>query len=231
MRQFFTRSRNRWLIMALVFGIGPMIICLALISPPMFRISSFQNRVNLETAGAASIEFGPVPATNQELEQLEEVRQYELTRIKKIESRESLLHFSGALADALASEARLSGLRVKSVGLQNALIQGRYVPESSQALAILAGLPGSQWNELVDPVDLPMLNLPSIEIQMTVAAEYSQVFSFIESLPDFPVLVSLSSLSMIDDPMGKAFQLKIRGFYYASEKGEQLAQLENTVSP
>ena len=104
------------------------------------------------------------------------------------------------------------------------------MPAGNQALAILAGLPGPQWNELADPLDLPMLNLPSIEIQMTVAAEYSQVFSFIESLPDFPVLVSLSSLSVMDDPTGKAFQLKIRGFYYGSEKGEQLAQLENTIS-
>ena len=125
MSQFFTRSRNRWLIMALVFGVGPMIIYLALIDPSILRISNYKNRVNLETAGGASIEFGPASATNQELEQLEEVRQYELTRIKKIKSRESLLHFSGALADALASEARSSGLRVISVGASKCINSGQ----------------------------------------------------------------------------------------------------------
>jgi len=228
--QFFTRSRNRWLIVALVFGIGPMIVYLAFINPSILRISNYQNRVDLEAAGSVSVRVGPTPATNKELKQLEAVRTHELAKIKKIKSRESLLHFSGALADALAFKARTAGLRVIHVGLQNTLIQGRYVPAGDQALAILAGLPGPQWNELADPLDVPMMNLPSVEIQMTVGAEYSQVFSFIESLPDFPVLVSLSSLYVIDDPTGRAFQLKFRGFYYASEYGEQLAQLENTVS-
>jgi hypothetical protein len=210
--------------MALVFGVGPTLIYLAFIDPAIGRLSSYRERVNLETSRATPIEFGPVPATSRELEQLEETRQSELTRIKKINSRESLLHFSGSLADALAFEARSFGLRVINVGLQNALIQGSYVPAGSQALDMLAGLPGPQWNELANPIDVPMLNLPSIEIQMTVAAEYSQVFSFIDSLPDFPVLVSLSSLTLSDDPTGKAFQLKIRGFYYGSAKSAPLVQ-------
>lgn len=230
MSQFFARSRNRWLIVTLVFGVGPMIMYLILINPSIHRISDYRNLINLETAGAASLEIGPTPASDRELQQLEEVRRHALTRIKKIRDRESLLHFSGAAADALAAGARASGLRVISVGLQNALIQGRYVPAGNQAMATLSEMPGPDWNELADPLDLPMMHLPSIEIQMAVAAEYSQVFSFIASLPDFPVLVSLSGLSIIDDSAEKSFQLKIRAFYYGSEKGGQLAQLERAAS-
>ncbi len=214
----------------LVFGIGPLFFYLAFISPSMLHISNYRNRVNVQAAEVSRIEFRPAPATNRELEQLEEIKQSRLARVKKIQGRESLLHFSGALADALAFQARSCGLRVLGVDLQNALIKGKYMPARNGGLETLAELPGPQWNELADPLDLPMLNLPSIEIEMTVAAEYSQVFSFIESLPDFPALVSLSSLDVIDNPAGRAFQLKIRGFYYGNEKSEQPASLENPVS-
>jgi hypothetical protein len=231
MIQFFMRGRNRWLIMVIVFGIGPLVCYLAFIRPSILRISNYQKRINLQTAGVPPIVTGPVPATDQELKQLEGIRLNQLARIKKINSRESLLNFSGTLADALALQARVHGMRVISVDLQSSLIKGHYVPGSNHALEILAGLPGPQWNELADPLDLPMLKLPSIVISITVAAEYSQAFSFIESLPDFPVPVSLSSLSSIDDTAGRAFQMKIRGFYYRGDKSAQVTQLETATSP
>jgi hypothetical protein len=230
MIRFFTQGRNHWLIMAMVFGIGPLICYLMFIGPSLLRISNYQKRINLQIAEDRPIDTGPAPATAQELEQLEEIKLNQLAKIKKVGSRESLLNFSGTLADALAGQARIHGLRVISVDLQNSLIKGRYVPGSNHALEILAGMPGPRWNELADPLDLPMLNLPSTEILMTVAAEYSQVFSFIESLPDFPVPVSLSSLSAIDDSFGRAFQMKIRGFYYRNDKSAQVTQLETATS-
>jgi hypothetical protein len=204
---------------------------MAFISPSLIRISGFWNRINLRISGVSAISFGPAPASSRELEQLEEIRLSRIARVKKIENRESLLHFSGTLADALAFQARSHGLRVLSVDMQNESIQGKYVPVNHRAMETLEGLPGPQWNELTDPLDLPMFHLPSIEIQITVAADYSQVFSFIESLPDFPALVSLSGLNSTDDSVGRAFQLRIRCFYYdGGEKSEQLAQLEGAGS-
>jgi hypothetical protein len=146
-----------------------------------------------------------------------------------INSRESLLRYSGALADALAFHARSSGLHVVNTDLQNSLIKGKYEPENERALDNLAALPAPQWNELASPLDVPMLNLPSIEIEMTVAGEYSQVFSFIETLPDFPVLVCLTGLGLTEDQEESAFRLKIRGYYYGTEKSGSTAVAENTA--
>jgi hypothetical protein len=217
--------------MALVFVIGPLICYLLFISPSVSRISTYEEQVHQQAAGTPRLESGLAPSTDQELEQLEEIKTSQLARIKKISSRESLLNFSGTLADALALQAQDYGLRVINVDLQSALIKGRYVPGNSRALDTLTGLPGPQWSELADPLDVPMLNLPAIDISMTVAAEYSQVFSFIESLPEFPSSVSLSSLTAVDGTSGKAFQMKIRGFYYRGAGTAQVAQLESTTSP
>jgi hypothetical protein len=229
MIRFFARSRNRLLIMVLVFGVGPLVGYLVFIAPSILRISDYQKRVNLQAAGSPRIAARPAPATDRELEKLKEIRIKQLSRIKKIESRESLLHFSCTLADVLALKAQAHGLKVIHVDLQNSLIKGMYVPGSKHALEILTGLPSPQWDELANPLDLPKLNLPAIEISMTVASEYSQVFSYIESLPDFPVLVSLSSMSVIEDPSGKAFQLKVHGFYYRSDRSAQAVQLQNAA--
>jgi hypothetical protein len=231
MIRFFSRNRNRWLIMALVFGIGPLACYLLFISPAIGRISEYQKQVSAHANGTGTINSGPAPTTDQELQQLEDIKHTRLARIKKIGSRESLLNFSGTLADALAMQARDYGLKVINVDLQNALIKGRYVPGNNHALDLLAGLPGLQWKDLADPLALPMLNLPAVDISMTVAADYSEVFTFIDSLPEFPSPVSLSSLSTVDDVAGRAYQMKIRGFYYRNSGTEQVAQLDQTTSP
>jgi hypothetical protein len=228
--QFFTRSRMRWLIVLLIFGVVPLLIYLMFISPAALRISEYSNRTNLRAEGALPANLGSEPATDLEMRQLEEIRQYQLARVKQVRNREALLHFSSVLSDALAFHARKHGLRVLGVDLQNLAIQGRYVPAGKSAMEDLDTLPGPGWNELTDPLDLPMMNLPSIEIRMTVAASYSNVFSLIESLPDFPVLVSLSGLSIIDNSTGRAFQLKIRGYYFAGEQMAQLTQLATAAT-
>jgi hypothetical protein len=226
-RQLHLSRRNCWLAIMLVFGIGPLAIYLVFISPSIDLISTNLNQINLKTAGASIIDHGPAAATKQEVAQLEKIKQVQLSRIKRIKSRESLLRFTGALADAIALQARSLGMRVIEVNLQSGLINGRYVPASDRAMETLAGLPNPQWDELADPLDLPMLHLPSIKMQITVTAKYSQVFSFIESLPDFPTLVNLAGLETIDDPAGRAYRLTIRGYYCGNENSKPQAQVEN----
>jgi hypothetical protein len=218
----------RWLMVALAFGVGPLLIYLMLINPAIGRISDYSNRANLQLATSVPANLGLEPATDREMTQLEEIKQYQLARVKKIRDREALLHFSSMLSDALAAYARSHGLRVLGVDVQNSAIQGRYVPAGNRTMEVLDTLPGMEWDELADPLDLPMMNLPSIEIRMTVSASSPNVFSLIESLPDFPILVSLSGLSIVDNATGRAFQLKIRGYYFA---GEQRAQLTGLDTP
>jgi hypothetical protein len=227
---FWGTSVNRWIAAAFAFGVVPAIICLVFLHPPLIQISNYRNHVQLQIAGSMMGSLGPAPATNQELEQLEKIKQDRLARIKKIGNRESLLRFSNALTDALASQARAHGLHVISADLQNPLIRGKYVPANERAIDILTALPGPEWNELSVPLDLPMLHLPSIEIQMDVEGEYSQVFSFIESLPDFPAQVNLTGMGLSQGQDERAFQLKIRGYYYDANTSEPWVIAQNAES-
>jgi hypothetical protein len=217
---------NRWIAMTLLFCVVPSILYLTLIHPPIIQIYNAQNRMRLLTKHPLQIHLGPAPATNQELEQLKQIRRNWLTRIKKNDNRESLLRFSSTLTDALAAKARQYGLHVISADLQNSLIRGKYVPANERALDTLTALPSPEWKELIVPLDLPMLHLPSIDICITVSGDYSQVFSFIESLPDFPAQVNLTGLGLTQDQEERAFQLKMRGYYYGNNKGEPAANAE-----
>ncbi|HTY64026.1 MAG TPA: hypothetical protein VMG30_17390 [Acidobacteriota bacterium] len=222
-------SRYRWLVLTLVFGIGPMAIYFLFINPAISRLSECRELMRQQANRAPLIDM-KIPHTEaHEAEDLQEVRLEQLSRIKKIGNRESLLRFSGTLSDALALQARSFGLRVTEVSLQNPLISGKYVPAGDSAMEALDKLSGPRWEELADPLDLPMMRIPSIEVRIKVVSEYSQVFSFIESLSDFPALVQLTALQIMDDSAGKAYQLTIRGYYCANENIKQIAQLENTA--
>ncbi len=216
MSQFWGKKYNRWIVMALIFSVGPLFFFLVYINPATVRISDFKDRIQVQYAGARTIARTPAGASDLELKQLEEIKRLNLSRIKKIDSRESLLRFSGVLADGLASEARSFGLQVIGVDFQNTIIKGGYLPENERALDELDKLPTVEWSDLSDPLDLPMLKLPSIEIQMIVGPGCPKVLSFIESLPEFPVQVSLIELSTVDNSQGKGFRLKMRGFYFGS---------------
>jgi hypothetical protein len=213
---FLRKKQYRWIILTLIFGIGPLFFFLVYISPATIRISDFKDRVNMQSAGATTLSIPRAPALERELEQLESIQRSFLFRFKKIDSRESLLRYSGILADALAAKARSCGLNVIVVDLQNDSIRGSYLPENNHSVDALNKLPSVEWSDMADPLDLPMLKLPSIEIQMIVTSEYSEVFSFIESLPEFPTQVSLTGLASMADSNEKGFRLKIRGYYFGS---------------
>jgi hypothetical protein len=202
--------------MGLIFGVGPLFLFLVYITPATVRISDFKDRVHGQFARARVLDRTAVGASELELKQLEEIKNDTLARVKKINSRESLLRFSGILADGLTSQARSCGLRVLEVDFQNTLIKGGYQPENEHALDALNKLPSIEWKDMADPLDLPMLKLPSIEIQMTVGSGYPEVLSFIESLPEFPAQVNLVELATTDESHGKGFRLKIRGYYFGA---------------
>jgi hypothetical protein len=203
------------------------LICyLAFINPAAQRISMCREVIQAQAGEAPSAKMDIVPASTQEFKKLQKIKTNQLARIKRINSRESLLRFSGALADALADQARVCGLQVNEVYLENPSINGKYVPPGQHAIELLNELPGPQWKELSDPLDLPLLKLPSIEVRMTLAASYAQMFSFMESLPDFPSLVQLAELHTAEGSAGKIYHLRIRGYYFSAEKLKQTAQLE-----
>jgi hypothetical protein len=209
---------HRWTRLTLIFIIGPTVFYTVLVNPALRRISEYE-----AVAGAKTRTLSPgssSPASNGELEQLDEIKEFELTRFKKVDSRESMLHFSGSFADAVASSARSYGLKVTQVSFESPLIKGSYVPIDDNAIGKLEELPSIQWNEVSDPLDLPLLNLPYIEIQIAVAADYSQVFTFIDSFANFPIPIALKNLELIADPAERAFRMQIRG-YYCDRMGSQ----------
>ncbi len=213
--------QNRQRMIAIGLGLASLIIYLAFISPAMRAISTNADRWQHHSIEAPRVITDLEPSSKVEEERLEEIKQAHLLRFKKIDTPKSLFLFSSILAESLASEARLLGLKVMAVKLEDELIRGKYVPSNDLALEILNQIPSPQWAELPNPMDLPMLKLPTLEIYITVSGEYSKVFSFIESLPDFPVTVSLAGLEMTEDLVGNAFQLKIRGYYYDSRNGRK----------
>jgi hypothetical protein len=204
--------------MGLIFGIGPMFLFLVYINPATVRISNFEERVQVQLTGAHVISQAAVGASELELTRLEEIKNNTLARIKKIDSRESLLRFSGVLADGLTLQARSCGLRVLEVDFQNTLIKGGYQPVNEHALDALNELSKIEWMDMGNPLDLPMLKLPFIEIQMNVGPGYSEVLSFIDSLPEFPTQVNLVELATTDESHGRGFRLKIRGYYFSAAR-------------
>jgi hypothetical protein len=228
-KSFWNFNSNRWVVLALVFVIGPAGFYLIFIHSPLQQIIRFENLVNTQSDRSLFQFLTVVPADNQELEQLKTIKENQLARIKRIDSQKSLLQFNSILADAIALQARKYDLRVAGVEMKNPLIAGRYIPDNVRALDMLESIPGVQWDEIHDPLALPMLNLPSIELQITVSGEYSQVFSYVESLSAFPARILLSGLSMMEGSDGKYYCLIIRGFYYDAGKEEHLAQTDTML--
>lgn len=218
--------RNRWLVITLLFGLGPALVYLAFFQPLLAQISSYQERVRQQSSGAPLLDLGPTPLSKGEGEQLEAIKLGQLSRVKKIDSRECLLRFSGALTDALAYQARSFGLKVIGARLQTSLISGNYVPAADHAMEPLARMSSPRWEDLADPLNLPLLHLPYIEIEMSVASAYSRVFSFIEALPEFPVLVQLTRLRTIEGNSGNAYQLTFRGYYFGKDTFKRAALSE-----
>jgi hypothetical protein len=222
----FGNNRRR-LGIFLVFVAGPLVLHLAVVNPLLNRMTAFRDQVKEKASSNSLFTNSPAPASDNEWTRLEEIKESELARLKMVDSRESMLQFSGALADALASDAQSYGLKVTGIDLDNALIKATYVPSGERALERLDAISGVRWIELKDPLELPMRHLPSIDVQMTVASEYSKVFSFIEALPEFPVPVALASLATVDGAHGKAFRLKIRGYYYSPSQTPRDTPMNN----
>jgi hypothetical protein len=223
---FWKLNSTRRILLILIFIIGPAALYVFLIHPPLQRITEFENQVIHQPQRPFLSFFNVVNADDQELEHLKTIKQDQLARIKKIDTRESLLQFNNILADALALQARRNNLQVVRVDMENPLIAGRYIPDNDRALSILESMPGTLWNEISDPLAVPMLSLPFIEIRITVSGAYSRVFSYIESLVDFPSRILLTDLSMVEGAEGKNYSLGIRGYYYSLDNMEHLAQTE-----
>jgi hypothetical protein len=219
--RFRSGIHKRWLVMTLIFGLGPTLVYLAFLHPSLAQISSYREQIRQQASEASLLDLGPVPVSSGEGEKLEAIKRDQLSRIKKVDSRESLLRFSGALTDALAYRARSLGLKVIGARLQTSLISGSYIPADNQAMESLAHMRSPRWEELADPLDLPLLQLPYVEIEMSLASNYSRVFSFIEMLPEFPARVQLTGLRTIEGASGNAYRLTLRGYYFGKDAIKQ----------
>jgi hypothetical protein len=127
------------------------------------------------------------------------------------------MRFSGLLTDALAEAARQQGLHVEGVELGGNPVKGRYNPANENALRQLALWPNVSQLNTTDPMKFPNLQIPFREWQMTVFADYSKVFQFIDSLADFPSLVSVAGVTLGSDAHTVNYHLKLRGYYWSAD--------------
>jgi hypothetical protein len=193
------------------------------INPAAQRINEFKKALQAQDAGAAPGSLDVVPASTWEFQQLQKIKRNRISRIKMVGSREALLSYSGALADSLAAQARKFGVQVKEVSLENSSINGRYFPASRNAIETLDGLAAVRWEDLSDPLDLPLLKIPSVEVRMTLISSCSRIAPFIQSLPNFSSLVQLTELHAEENAL--IYHMKILGYYYSLENLQQTAQL------
>jgi hypothetical protein len=159
-------------------------------------------------------------ALSAEQASLPELQKHLFARVPIVGQPEDLMRYGVVLSNALSTAAAQLGLHVGGVEAFNELVKGQYAPDSSSSLDELARWPRLSTNEVAEPMRIPALDMPSLELDLALSGDYSNVFRFVESLPAFPVLVNVSGISVNNDGAGVSFHLKIRGYYAAPTKGE-----------
>jgi len=198
------------------FGIVPLLFYWLAIRPPVQRLQRFQQQVAANEMGQPHNYFRVSPAIAAEQAALPEFQRRFLARVPVVKDTEELIRYAVVLSDALTSEARGSGLRISSIEALNDLVKGPYSPARNNSSNELARWPRLEPSRTAEPLRILSLDMPSLDLQMTLTGDYSKVFAFAESLADFSVLVSLDGVSIENPGANVIFRLKIRGYYSAA---------------
>lgn len=201
------------------FGIVPVLFYWLAIRPPMQRIQGFQQRISTTEMGQPHSYFRVTPAVTAEQAVIPEFQRRLLARIPMVNDPEELIRYGVVLSDALTSEAVGLGLHVSGVEALNDLVKGQYAPARNDSSNELTHWPRLEPSLAAEPLRILALDMPSLELQMTMSGNYSKVFTFVESLADFPALVNVDGVSVDNSGLGVSFRLKIRGYYFSPTKG------------
>jgi hypothetical protein len=200
------------------FGIVPALFYWLAIRPPMQRIQGFQQQVSTSEMGQPRSYFRVTSAVTAEQAVIPEFQKRLLARIPMVNDPEELIRYGVVLSDALTSEAVRLGLHVSGLEALNDLVRGQYAPARNNPSNELTRWPRLAPSLAADPLRILALDIPSLELRMTMSGNYSKVFTFVESLADFPALVNVDAVSVDNSGLGVSFRLKIRGYYFSPTK-------------
>jgi hypothetical protein len=216
MNSMWSKKWVQILVFVITFAVVPAAIYWYGIRLPYQQLLNVEKQMSSEPAMPSAESLGVIPASMEEQQLLTSVQSRFLGRVKRIATMEELTRFSGILADALAEEARQQGLRIESVEMSGNPVKGQYLPINANARQQLAHWPGLAGTLPAAPSQIASLQLPCQEWQMTVSADYSKLFQFIDSLAQFPALVSLVDVSTETGPRATNYRLKVRGYYWST---------------
>jgi Tfp pilus assembly protein PilO len=212
------KALTRVLIILGAFAIVPGLFYWLSIRPQMQRMQRFQQQVSTAEMGQPHSYFRVTPALAAEQAIIPEFQRRFLAKVPVVTDTEELIRYGMVLADALTSEAAGLGLRVSSVEALNDLVKGQYAPARNSSSNELARWPRLAPSRTSEPLRILLLDMPSLELQITMTGDYSKVFSFIESLVDFPAFVNVDGVSIENEGAKVSFRVKIRGYYSSMGK-------------
>jgi hypothetical protein len=211
-----------WTTIVGTFGIVPALFYWFAIRLPMQQINSFQKRSSFAAAQQRRPDTGVAQAALHEQSAVSQFQDAFLARVPIVTTSEDLVQFGAVLAGALTHEANERGLQVIGLEMVNHLVRGQYVPEGSGSATNLAGWPRLSPTRSTNPIRVPMLDLPSLELQMRVRGlPSSKVFNFVESLTSYPVLINLTRIDLERNNEDIVFRLKLRSYYWMPTDGQE----------
>jgi hypothetical protein len=214
--KFPTNSRwTGWTAIVCIFGIGPALFYWFAIRPPLQQIEGFQEDVSLAATPHLTAHARATQAVLREQAALAHFQDSFLARVPIVNDSEDLVRYGAVLCGALTHEAKEREIQVLGVEMLNDMVKGHYVPEGSSLSSHLAGWPRLSPGQLANPICVPTLELPSIELQMRVQGiPSSRVFTFVESLASYPVLTNVTGIDLESNNEETVFRLKIQSYYW-----------------
>ncbi|HVN80302.1 MAG TPA: hypothetical protein VMW38_15005 [Terriglobia bacterium] len=221
--QFQINSRwVSWTTIVGVFGIVPTVVYWFAIRLPMQQIRSFEKNTPFATAQQWLPDRGVVQAALHEQAAVSRFQEAFLARVPVVKTSDDLVQYGAVLAGALTHDAIERGLQVIGLEMVNHLVKGQYIPEGSGASTSLAGWPRLSPTGTRNSLRVPMLDLPSLELQMKVRGQpSSKVFTFVEALANYPVLINVTRIDLEKNSEDVSFRLKMRSYYWSPEAGQE----------
>ena len=188
----------------------------------MQQINGFQKSNSFAAAQQRRPDTGVAQAALHEMAAESQFQDAFLARVPIVTTSEDLVQFGAVLAGALTHEANERGLQVIGLEMVNHLVRGQYIPEGSGSSSNLAAWPRLSSARSTNLIRVPMLDLPSLEVQMRVRGlPSSKVFNFVESLTRYPVLINLTRIDLERNSDDMVFCLKLRSYYWMPAGGQE----------
>jgi hypothetical protein len=221
--KFPTNSRwIRWITFISIFGIVPVLFYWFAIRPPLQQIEGFQQGISLAAIPQQTAHARVTQAVLHEQVAMSRFQDSFLARVPIVTDSEDLVQYGAILCGALTQEANEQEIQVLGVEMLNHIVSGHYVPEGSGSSTNLAAWPRLSPGRLTNPICIPMLDLPSLALQMRLRGRpSSKIFTFVESLARYSVLINVTGIDLENNNEDIVFRLKMQSYYWMSTRGQE----------